>query len=876
MVTNIGTIRPVRIEVELSGAYLDYAMSVIVSRALPDIRDGLKPVQRRILYAMLEMGIRPNSSYRKSARIVGEVLGKFHPHGDAPVYEAMVRMAQPFSMRMPLVDGQGNFGSVDDDPPAAMRYTEARLAAIAEEMIADIDEDTVDFVDNFDGTLQEPVVVPARLPNLLVNGASGIAVGMATNIPPHNLSEVCDAIVHLLDNPAATHEDLMQFVLGPDFPTGALIIGREGIVNACTTGKGRVVVRAKAEIEQSQSTGRRTIIVSELPFQLNKASLVEKIAHLVKDRRLDGITEIRDESDRDGLRVVIELRRDAQPEMVLNNLYKHTPMQTSFSVNMLALVEGTPKVVTLKDILVQYIYFRQRVVVRRSEYRLRKAQERDHVLEGLLVALNNLDDVIALIRSSKDAESARTGLMETYDLDLVQASAILDMALRRIAALESQRILQEHQELQNSIEGLEALLADPKKVLATVRQETETLKEKFGTPRLTQILDEEPEAFKREDLEPHLEVVVTLSQTGYIKRMPANTYRAQHRGGKGIKGQVMREDDPLQYLVVADTHNVLLFFTDRGRVFALRGYDIPQALTRNTRGVPLANLISLGEKEQVNAILAVASIQQDTYLLLATRRGLVKRMPLKHLSNIRSSGLAAMNLPSEDSLVSALLADEGGEVVMVSEQGKSIRFPISQVTPHSRQAGGIKGMRLERTNQVIAMVAAAPNGRLLVVSQGGFGKMTSLAYYKTQQRGGVGLTTFKITSKTGPLAAAAFISDNSDVFLVSNKAQLIRIELEEIAVRGRITQGTTLWKPHSGDAVAAIASVRPPPPLQPSSATPAAATGTDGKAVQEATDQETASLEDDSGEPEPDHSDEPPSVESNGANQGDTLRLFPE
>ncbi|MBI4298782.1 MAG: DNA gyrase subunit A [Chloroflexi bacterium] len=808
MVTSIGQIKPVKIEEEMRSSYLDYAMSVIVARALPDVRDGLKPVQRRILYAMMELGMRSNAPYRKSARIVGEVLGKFHPHGDVPVYDAMVRMAQPFSMRMPLIDGQGNFGSVDDDPPAAMRYTEARLSSIAEELLANIEQETVDFTDNFDGSLKEPLVLPARLPNLLVNGASGIAVGMATSIPPHNLSEICDAVVLLIDNSETTPDELMQIVKGPDFPTGAIIWGIEGTRSAYTTGHGRAVVRARAEIQSMGRSGRQQIIVTELPYQVNKAALVEKIAQLAKDKRIEGISEVRDESDREGLRVVVELRRDAQAEMVLNNLYKHTAMQASFNMNMLALIGGVPLIITLKQALVHYINFRRQVVFRRSEYELKKARERAHILEGLRIALNNLNTIIALIRGSKDVEEARTGLMQQFGLSQLQAQAILDMQLRRIAALEREKIEQEYQELRKTIEELEGILADPQKVLAVVRDETQKLKDDFGDPRRTEIVEEEPGAFRREELEPHQEVVITLSQRGYVKRIPSSTYRSQHRGGKGVLGMVTRDNDPVKHLVVADTHDVILFFTDRGRVQAMRCFEIPSDASRSTRGAPVINLIpALGEREQVNTVVAVPSLQEDTFLLLATRLGKIKRLPLKAISAIRSAGLIVMGLGPRDELVSVGLAGEEEEIIMVTASGESIRFSVSSVPIQTRTAGGVKGMRLKGGDLVVFFGVVNPQGQLLVVSQQGFGKLTPLSRYRSQHRGGGGVSTFRVNAKTGPVAGGFVVANGGEVFLVSAQAQVFRTELSEIPVKGRDTQGVIIWRPESGDVVASVACV---------------------------------------------------------------------
>ena len=806
--TDFGFVRPTPIEGEMRTSYLDYAMSVIVARALPDVRDGLKPVQRRILYAMQGLGMRSNTSYKKSARLVGEVLGKYHPHGDSPVYEAMVRMAQPFSLRMPLVDGQGNFGSVDNDPPAAMRYTEARLSRVAEEMLANLDQETVDFIDNFDGTLQEPVVLPARLPNLLVNGSSGIAVGMATNIPPHNPSEVCNAVVALIDKPEATVEELMRRVRGPDFPTGGTIMSKEGIRNAYTTGRGQIVVRAKAEIEEIQRSERMQIVVSELPYQVNKATLVEKIAHLMKDKRIEGITEIRDESDREGMRIVLELRGGSQPLVILNNLYKLTAMQNSFSANMLALVNGTPRVVTLKLALQHYIDFRREIVTRRSEYELKRAKERAHILAGLRIAIGNLDAVIALIRGSNDAEAAKAGLIKQFGLDEAQAQAILEMQLRRIAALERERIETEYQELQTTIKALEELLADPAKVLAEVKAETLELKKQFGQKRLTDIRDVAYE-FDRKELEAHELIVVTLSQGGYIKRIPANTYRSQHRGGKGVVSMNTKDDDPVRHILVVDTHDKLLFFTNTGRVLALTSYELRADTSRNTRGVPIVNVVPLADNERINAVFEVADLElEDTYLVMATRKGRVERVRLSEISSIRPSGLIMMRLRSGDELVAVQLAKQEDDIIMVSQQGMSIRFPVAQVTPHHRGAGGLRGMGLRSDDRVISMDVGGPDSRLLVISKRGYGKLTPLSKYRIQGRGGVGIKTFNITRKTGKVAAAQIVEDSKEVYVLSEQAQVLRTNLSEIRSIGRITQGVTIFKPQPGDAVSSIACVK--------------------------------------------------------------------
>lgn len=811
MVTpSVGNIRPVRIEDEMRNSYLDYAMSVIVARALPDVRDGLKPVQRRILYAMDDLGMRAGTSYKKSARLVGEVLGKYHPHGDGPVYEAMVRMAQDFSLRYPLVDGQGNFGSIDDDPPAAMRYTEARLSPIAQEMLTDIDRDTVDFVINFDDTLREPQVLPALLPNLLVNGASGIAVGMATSIPPHNLREVCDAIVHLIDNPDATVEDLVKFIQGPDFPTGGIIMGREGILSAYSTGRGRVLVRAKATIEEGERRSeRKQIIVTEIPYQVNKATLVEKIAQLAKDKKIDGISEVRDESDRQGMRVVVDLRREAQPEIVLNNLFKHTAMQTAFFVNTLALVDGQPQVLPLKRLLRHYIDFRRQVITRRAQFDLKRAQDRAHILEGLRTALSNLDQVIILIRQAADVEAARTGLMEWLSLSQIQAQAILDMQLRRIAALERQRIEEEFQALRKTIEGLEALLADPQKVLTEVKKDTRKLRKDYGDDRRTEVWDEEPVAHTREDLVPHQDMVITITQRGYVKSMPLDTYKAQHRGGRGVTGMVTREADVLQNLLVADTHDTLLFFTNRGRAYSIRCFEITIDSSRTTRGISAVNLLSLTNGEQVNAVLAISSSSEDEFIMMATRKGEIKRMVSSSLTNIRSNGLIAMDLEPGDELVSVRGAREGDEVVMVTEMGMAARFPIANVRSSSRYSGGVRGIRLDPDDKVVSMDVVIPDAQLFVVSRKGFGKLTPIQAYRKTARGAKGVITLKITDKTGPVAAAHLVVDATEIMLVSEQGIIERLALSEVRVTGRIAQGVWIMRDKEKDnmTVATVTSI---------------------------------------------------------------------
>ena len=808
--SDFGFIKPTQIVEEMRDSYLDYAMSVIVSRALPDARDGLKPVQRRILYAMSDLGMRSTSGYKKSARLVGEVLGKWHPHGDMAVYAAMVRLAQDFTVRMPLVDGQGNFGSIDDDPAAAMRYTEARLSSVADEMLANLDQDTVDWTLNFDDTLREPKVLPARLPNLLVNGASGIAVGMATNIPPHNLREVCNAIAALIENPDATSEDLMKYVKGPDFPTGGTIMGRQGIRDAYTTGKGQIIVRAVAEIEEMNRSGNRfQIVVTELPYQVVKSTLVEKTAALVKARKIEGISEIRDESDRDGMRIVYELRGGVQPQVVLNNLYKQTALQSSFSANMLALIDGTPRVITLRTALQQYVLFRQEVVRRRAEYELRKAQERAHILAGLRIAISNLDEVIQLIRNSDDVESARNELMSRFSLDQPQAQAILDMQLRRLAALEREKLEQEYQELQESIRGLEALLADEKKILSVVKDETEELKKKIGDKRRTQISSEAWD-LSREELEAHEQIVVTYSQSGYVKRIPADTFRRQHRGGKGVSGMNMKDGDPIKDLLVVDSHDSLMFFTNKGRVLSKVGYELRADVSRNTRGVPVQNIVNVWDTENISALIGVGKKQYSDYqyLVLGTRQGRVKRIKLEDVEKIRPSGLIIMNLKGDDEVVSVKLAKDDDDIIFVSEQGMGIRFSVNDLPVRRRTAGGVKGMSLRTGDRVVAMDVGNDDSLLMIISKLGRGKVNPLSEYRRQGRGGLGLRAFKLTKNTGLIADSQIVDGSKEVYVVSENAQIMRTNLSEIrTLRGRITQGVTIFSPRSGDSVSSIACV---------------------------------------------------------------------
>jgi DNA gyrase subunit A len=800
----IGRTRPVTIESEMRSSYLDYAMSVIVSRALPDVRDGLKPVQRRILYAMNDMGIRYNTSYKKSARIVGEVMGKFHPHGDSPVYEAMVRLAQDFSMRYMLVDGQGNFGSVDNDPPAAMRYTEARLSQIAEQMLLNIDEDTVDFIPNFDNSLQEPSVLPARLPNLLVNGSAGIAVGMATNIPPHNLTEICDALIYLIENPDATVDDLGKFVKGPDFPTGGIIRGLEGIKSAYATGHGRIVVRARAVIEEAKEGGRRQIIISELPYQTNKAALVERIAELGAEKKIPGISEIRDESDREGMRVVIDLRREAQPQMVLNNLFKHTAMQSAFFVNMLALVDGQPRVLSLKEAIQYFIDFRFSVITRRTRYQLKQARDRAHILEGLKIALDNIDRVVTIIRQSQSVDAARQALMTEFKLSQIQAQAILDMPLRRLASLERQKILDELEEVHKNIAYLEGLLADAKKILALVKDEAKELREKFGDERRTEISLEGDVDYREEDLIPHQTMVVTVSNRGFVKRVPAQLYTLQHRGGKGITGMPTREDDAVKLLAVADTHDSLLFFTNRGKAFRMRCWEITAATTRAAKGIAAINMFPIAEGERIADVMLVTPTMAGRALLMVTERGEIKKTALDNFANVRSSGLIAMDVEPKDELLECRAATDEDDVLIVTQKGMSIRFPVAGVPVRSRTAGGVRGIRLGEGDKVVGMDIAVPDAMVLTVTSKGYGKLTPVEKYRLQKRAGRGTRTYRLNDKRGELAAARLVTLKEQVMIISADGIIIYTPVQEISIQGRATQGVRLMDMTGDDHVVAI------------------------------------------------------------------------
>ncbi|HWQ14297.1 MAG TPA: DNA gyrase subunit A [Roseiflexaceae bacterium] len=804
----IGIVRPRNITEEMRTAYLDYAMSVIVARALPDARDGLKPVQTRILYGMWDLGIRANQAHKKCARIVGEVLGRMHPHGDSAVYDALVRLAQPWNMRYPLVDGQGNFGSVDGDPPAAQRYTEARLTPIAEELLADIEKNTVDFRDNFDGTYREPTVLPARLPNLLLNGAAGIAVGMATNIPPHNLTELCDAIAHLIDNPEATVEDLVQIMPGPDFPTAGLILGTEGIMNAYSTGRGQITLRAKAHVEEA-ARGAFNIVVTELPYQVNKARLQERIAELARERKIEGIRDVRDESDRTGMRLVVILKQDAQPKKVLNALYKHTQMQTTFGVNMLALVEGgrQPRLLTLKRLLQEYIDHRREVIRRRTEFELEKARARAHILEGLKIALDHLDAIIQTIRDSRTRDSARNNLMRNFSLSEAQANAILEMQLGRLAALERKKIEDEYKEVIKLIAELEDILANPRKVLHLIKQDLAYLKEKYGDPRRTRIIPEANGEVSDEDLIPDVKVLITLTDRGYIKRQAPDVYRTQRRGGRGIKGAPTREQDVVRHILTCNTMDDLLFFTDRGKVYQLKAHEVPDA-SRTAKGLPLVNLVSLEPGEQVTSVLAVPDFDEAEYLIMATVRGKIKRTLLKEYSQVRSNGLIAIGLEEGDLLGWVAMTHGHEDVLMTTVRGQTIRFTQDQVRPMGRPASGVIGISLDGDDRVVGMDLVREGHSLLVVTANGFGKRTLLEEYPPKGRATGGVITIRLRPGD-EVAVAKVVSERSLLTFITAGGNVMRTEAEGISQLGRATQGVTILNVQKGDRVAALCAEEP-------------------------------------------------------------------
>ncbi|MCH7403227.1 DNA gyrase subunit A [Belliella kenyensis] len=803
---------PINIEEEMRGAYIDYSMSVIVSRALPDVRDGLKPVHRRILFGMQELGVLHNKPFKKSARIVGEVLGKYHPHGDSAVYETMVRMAQPWSLRYPLVDGQGNFGSVDGDNPAAMRYTEARLKRIAEELLIDINKETVDFQLNFDDSLKEPVVLPAKIPALLLNGASGIAVGMATNMAPHNLGEVVDGIIAYIDNRDITVAELMEHIIAPDFPTGATIYGYNGVKAAFETGRGRIVVRGKAEIETKDS-GKEMIIITEIPYLVNKASMIEKTAQLINEKKIDGISAIRDESDRQGMRIVYELKRDAISNVVLNNLYKQTQLQTSFSVNNVALVKGRPHTLNLKDMIVHYVSHRHEVVVRRTEYELREAEKRAHILQGYLIALDNLDEVISLIRSSRDPETARNGLMQRFELSEIQARAILDMRLQRLTGMEREKIQEEYDQIMKLIEELKEILANEDKRMQIIKDELTEMKDRYSDPRRT-VIEHNAEDFSYEDMIPNEEVVITVSHQGYIKRTALTEYRTQSRGGVGSRGATTKDDDWTEYLFTASTHNYLLIFTDLGKLFWLKTYAIPEG-AKASKGRPIQNLINITSEDKIRSIIQVGDLNDvdyinNNFLVMVTKKGIIKKTTLEQYSRPRTNGIIALNIREEDQLMQVEMTNGDSHIIIAAGSGRAIHFHESTVRPMGRTATGVKAITLSNVNDhVIGMVCASrEDANLLVVSEKGYGKRSPLDEYRITNRGGKGVKAMNVTEKTGSLVAIKEVVDSDDLMIINKSGITIRTPVSNLRVMGRATQGVRLIKLGENDEISSVEKIR--------------------------------------------------------------------
>ena len=794
---------PVYIEDEMRQSFMDYAMSVIISRALPDVRDGLKPVHRRVLYAMYDAGNTPDRPYKKSARLVGDIMGKYHPHGDTAIYDTIVRMAQDFNLRYPLVDGQGNFGSIDGDNAAAMRYTEIRMTPLAEEMLADIDKETVDFNANYDDSLKEPAVLPSRIPNLLINGSAGIAVGMATNIPPHNLREIIDGLVELIENPDITIRQLMKHIPGPDFPTAGFIHGKEPIVQAYTEGKGIVQMRGKAFIETVKRTGKEQIIISEIPYMVNKKRLIEQIAELVNEKKIEGIADIRDESDRDGMRIVVELKRDTLADIVINQLYKHTGLQDSFGINMLAIVDGRPKILNLKEALKCFIDHRREVVTRRTAYDLRKAEERLHILDGLRIALDNLDAVITLIRNSQDPKVAKDGLMANFGLSEIQAQAILDMRLQRLTGLERDKILQEHRETVEVIAKLRAILADEKEIYKIIVDELKEIKKNYGDERRTQIVNR-AEDISIEDLIVDEDMAVTISHEGYIKRNAVTLYRAQRRGGKGKIGTTTREEDFVEYLFIASMHSYILFFTTTGKVYWIKVHELPQA-SRAARGKPIVNLLSLEPGERISAFLSVREFQGDRYVVFATKKGLIKKTELMQYSNPRANGIRAISLEDKDEVIGVRLTDGLQEIILSTADGQNIRFKEDQVRPTGRGAYGVVGMRLDDGDSVVSMEILSLGADILTVSENGFGKRTKADEYRITSRGGKGIITMKTTDKTGRVVGVQQVTEDDQLMLVTNKGKIIRLRIKDIRVIGRNTQGVHLIDVEEGERVVSLA-----------------------------------------------------------------------
>ncbi len=802
------------IEDDMRQSYLDYAMSVNIGRALPMLRDGLKPVHRRILYAMFREGLLSNRRYSKCAGVVGEVLKRYHPHGDSAVYDSLVRMAQPFSMRYPLIDGQGNFGSIDGDPPAAYRYTEARLTRLAERMLADIDKDTVDFVPNFDGSGEEPETLPAQIPNLLINGADGIAVGMATNIPPHNLGEICDALLALIDNPNLSFEKILDLVPGPDFPTGGLLLGRKAVRDAYLAGRGILTMRALAVIETDKRSGRASIIVREIPYQVNKARLIERIAELVNDKRIEGISDLRDESDRDGMRIVIELKRDSEPRIVLNQLYKHTQMQESYGMIMLSIHEGRPRELNLRDMMLEFLQHRKIVITRRSRYELKQAEQRLHVLEGLLVALKNLDAVIKLIRASKDAESARGGLMRQFGLSQVQAQAILDLTLRRLTSLEREKIEQEHKETLETIERLRAILGDERELMRLIQEELREIRKEFADPRRTQIIEDEGE-LSIEDLVVEEDVLVTVTHGGYIKRTPLSVYRTQRRGGRGKLGATTGDEDFIENLERVSTHDRLLFFTNKGKVYELKAYDLPEA-GRTARGRSVANLLNLAKDESLSAFIPVPRETGGKYVFFASRRGRVKKTELDQFANVRSTGIIAINLEEGDAVVDVRITDGNQHIVLSSREGQAIRFGEDEVRPMGRDTQGVIGMELEShpvkdgktvtlvEDEVVSMATVRDDETLLTVSELGFGKRTPASEYRVTHRGGKGVITMNVTDKTGKVVGVRQVGSDGQVVLITDRGKVIRLRVKGVRITGRNAQGVHMVKLQQDERVCAV------------------------------------------------------------------------
>jgi len=795
---------PVYIEEEMKSSYIDYSMSVIVSRALPDVRDGLKPVHRRILYGMYELGLHPNRAYRKSARIVGDVLGKYHPHGDAAVYETMVRMVQEFSLRYPMVDGQGNFGSIDGDAAAAMRYTEARLTSVAEEMIQDIEKNTVNFAPNFDESLKEPLVLPSLFPNLLVNGAYGIAVGMATNIPPHNLGEVIGALIALINRPDIRVETLMNYIQGPDFPTGGIIYGDTGISEAYTTGRGRIIVRARAALEKGKG-GRDSIVITEIPFQVNKANLIASIADLVKQKKVDGISDLRDESDRDGMRIVVELKRDAQPQVTLNQLYVHTQMQTTFGVILLALVDRKPRILPLKELLQEFVDHRHEVILRRTRFELDRAEKRAHILEGLKIAIDHIDEIVQLIKKSRNPETAKKSLMKRFNLSEIQAKAILDMRLQRLTGLERKKIEDEYLQIIKEIERMKLILSSKEKQMTLIKDEFERIKDKFNDQRRTEIISK-TEEFSVEDTIAEEDMVITISLSGYIKRFPVSGYRRQNRGGKGVIGADTRHEDTVEHLFIASTHHYILFFTDLGKCYWLKVHEIPQ-VGRGSRGRAIVNLISVSKGEKVAAVVPVKNFEEDKHLFMATKKGIVKKTTLSAFSHPRRVGINAISIRPGDELIEARLTDGTQDIVLGTKQGKAIRFHESDVRSMGRTASGVKGISIADEDEVVGMVVMRRDGTLMVVTDKGYGKRSSISDYRITNRGGKGIITLKTSPKVGKLIAIMDVLDTDDLLLITARGLVIRQKVEDISVIGRNTQGVRLIRLEVEDRVADVARV---------------------------------------------------------------------